>query len=125
MEIKQDQRKVSKGSATALNGKRNAVAARRILNGGSPTIRGMKVTAIMDGDVRSSFAGVIRLAALNALSVPFFEVSRYTIDMGGDMSGISTLFMQAGSAWWVQLYLIDNAESVGLSSLQPTLWPLL
>ena len=46
----------------------------------------------MAGDIPGPFAGVIRLATLNALSVPFFEDGRYTIDASGDLSGIPSLF---------------------------------
>ncbi|RQW89423.1 MAG: hypothetical protein EHM79_03525 [Geobacter sp.] len=67
-------------------------AGNRILKGSTPFIRGMPVAAVMAGDIPGPFAGVIRLATLNALSVPFFEDGRYTIDASGDLSGISSLF---------------------------------
>lgn len=67
-------------------------AGNRILKGSTPTIRGMPACAVMAGDIPGPFAGVIRLATLNALSVPFFEDGRYTVDTSGDLSGISLLF---------------------------------
>lgn len=67
-------------------------AGNRILKGSAPTIRGMHARAVMAGDIPGPFAGVIRLATLNALSVPFFEDGRYTIDASGDLSGIPSLF---------------------------------
>jgi len=67
-------------------------AGSRILKGSTPTIRGMQAAAVMDGEIPGPFAGVIRLATLNALSVPFFEDGRYTVDTRGDLSGISSLF---------------------------------
>jgi uncharacterized protein (DUF4213/DUF364 family) len=67
-------------------------AGNRILKGSTPTIRGMQATAVMDGEIPGPFAGVIRLATLNALSVPFFEGGRYRVDTSGDLSGIPSLF---------------------------------
>jgi len=67
-------------------------AGNRILKGSTPFIRGMPVAAVTAGDIPGPFAGVIKLATLNALSVPFFEDGRYTIDASGDLSGISSLF---------------------------------
>ena len=67
-------------------------AGNRILKGSMPTIRGMSAAAVIDGEIRGPFAGVIRLAALNALSVPFLEGDRYCIDTSGDLSGIPSLF---------------------------------
>jgi uncharacterized protein (DUF4213/DUF364 family) len=67
-------------------------AGSRILKGSTPTIRGMRAATAMDGDIPGPFAGVIRLATLNALSVPFFEDGRYTVDASGDLSGIPALF---------------------------------
>lgn len=69
-------------------------AGNRILkgNGKTPFIRGMGVTQVMAGDVPGPFAGVIRLATLNALSVPFLEDGRYRVDESGDLSGVQSLF---------------------------------
>jgi uncharacterized protein len=67
-------------------------AGSRILKGSTPTIRGMPAAAVMDGDIPGPFAEVIRLATLNALSVPFFKSPRYCIDTSGDLSGVPTLF---------------------------------
>jgi len=67
-------------------------AGSRILKGNTPTIRGMKAAAVMAGKVPGPFAGVIRLATLNALSVPFFEDGRYIIDTSGDTTEITSLF---------------------------------
>ncbi len=67
-------------------------AGSRILKGSTPTIRGMRAAAVMAGDVPGPFAEVIRLATLNALSVIYFESSRYRMDTSGDLSGIPWLF---------------------------------
>lgn len=67
-------------------------AGNRILKEKTTTICGMHVATVMEGGISSPFAGVIRLAALNALSVPYFENSRYRIDTNGDVSEMSSLF---------------------------------
>jgi uncharacterized protein (DUF4213/DUF364 family) len=67
-------------------------AGSRILKGSTPTIRGMRAAAAMAGEIPGPFAGVIRLATLNAMSVPFFEDGRYCVDTSGDLSGIPSLF---------------------------------
>lgn len=67
-------------------------AGRRILKGNTPTVRGMPATAVMSGEIPGPFAGVVRLATLNALSVPFFEADHYCIDTSGDLSGVPALF---------------------------------
>ena len=67
-------------------------ASSRILKENTPTIRGMKAAAVMAGNIAGSFAWVIRLATLNALSVPFFGNGRYVIDTSGDLSGFPSLF---------------------------------
>jgi uncharacterized protein (DUF4213/DUF364 family) len=67
-------------------------AGNRILKGSTPLIRGMRASRAMAGDIPGPFAGVIRLAVLNALSVPFFEGGRYCVDTSGDLSGIPSLF---------------------------------
>jgi uncharacterized protein (DUF4213/DUF364 family) len=69
-------------------------AGRRILKGRTPFIRGMPAEAAARGEIPGPFAGVIRLAALNALSVPFFEDGRYRVDTSGDLSGVPALFRQ-------------------------------
>lgn len=67
-------------------------AGNRILKGSTPTIRGMRAVEAMAGNIPGPFAGVIRLATLNALSVPFFENGRYSVDESGDLSEIQSLF---------------------------------
>lgn len=67
-------------------------ASNRILKVNTPAIRGMPATAVMAGKIPGPFAGVIRLATLNALSVPFFDADHYCIDTSGDLSGVPTLF---------------------------------
>jgi uncharacterized protein (DUF4213/DUF364 family) len=67
-------------------------AGRRILKGSTPFIRGMPAAAAAHGEIPGSFAGVIRLATLNALSVPFFEGGRYCLDASGDLTGVPALF---------------------------------
>lgn len=67
-------------------------AGRRILRGGSPTVRGMRVASILAGELKHPFAGVIRLATLNALSAPLFEYGRYDLDSGDDLSAMDALF---------------------------------
>ncbi len=66
-------------------------AGRCILKGGSSTVRGMGVEKVMDGNLPNPFAGVIRLATLNALSASLFADGRYTLD-GGDLSVMERLF---------------------------------
>lgn len=67
-------------------------AGNRILKGSTPPIRGMSASAAAAGEVPGPFAEVIRLATLNALSVPFFEDGRYCVDASGDLSGVPSLF---------------------------------
>jgi uncharacterized protein (DUF4213/DUF364 family) len=67
-------------------------AGRRILKGGSPTIRGMTVNAVMHGTLIHPFAEVIRLAVLNALSAPLFANGRYQVGCGEDLSAMGSLF---------------------------------
>jgi len=64
----------------------------RILKGSAPLIRGMRAAEAMAGELPSPFAGVIRLATLNALSAPLFEGGRYCVDTSGDASGMASLF---------------------------------
>lgn len=67
-------------------------AGRRILKGGSPTVRGMKVSRVLAGDLAHPFVGVIRLATLNGLSASLFEDGRYSLDGGDDLSTMEALF---------------------------------
>ncbi len=67
-------------------------AGNRILRGSTPFIRGMKAAEVMAGNVPGPFAGIIRLATLNALSVPFLEDGHYRVDESGDLSGVPMLF---------------------------------
>ena len=64
----------------------------RILKGNTPFIRGMRGSEIMTGHIPGPFAEVIRLATLNALSVPIFKGDRYHLDTSGDLSDIPSLF---------------------------------
>lgn len=68
------------------------IAGRRILKGGSPTVRGMRVNSLLAGDLDHPFAGVIRLATLNALSASLFADGRYLVDGGDDLSTMDALF---------------------------------
>jgi uncharacterized protein (DUF4213/DUF364 family) len=69
-------------------------AGNRILKGPAPMIRGMAAADAAGGDIPGPFAGVIRLAVLNALSVPFLRDrdGRYRMDIGSDLSQIPALF---------------------------------
>ncbi len=67
-------------------------AGRRILKSGSPTVCGMGVDAVMRGLLPHPFAGVIRLATLNALSASLFAGGRYCLDGGDDLSALGVLF---------------------------------
>ena len=67
-------------------------AGRRILKADTPTLHGAPAATFAKGDIPSPFAAVIRLATLNALSVPFLEEGRYCIDDSGDASGLPLLF---------------------------------
>ncbi len=66
-------------------------AGRCILKSDSSTVRGMAVEKVMGGNVANPFAGVIRLATLNALSAGLFAEGRYTLD-SGDLSVMARLF---------------------------------
>jgi uncharacterized protein (DUF4213/DUF364 family) len=57
-----------------------------------PRIRGMRAAAVASGDFSHPFSGVIRLATLNALSVPFLTDGPYRMDASGDLSGLALLF---------------------------------
>ena len=67
-------------------------AGRRILKVRPSLIRGRPLTDVINGAVSSPFAGIIRLAALNALSVPFFRSGRYTVTDNDDLSGLPAMF---------------------------------
>nr|WP_321465452.1 DUF364 domain-containing protein [uncultured Desulfobulbus sp.] len=67
-------------------------AGRRILKGGSPTVRGMRVSEVLTGDFLHPFSGVIRLATLNALSASLFDKGQYTMDGGDDLTTMEPLF---------------------------------
>ncbi len=67
-------------------------ASRRILRGSPSAIRGKSADAVISGKILSPFADVIRLAAINALSVPFFQDGRYDFEKRDDLSDVSHLF---------------------------------
>jgi len=67
-------------------------ASRRILRGSSSTIHGMSANTVISGKIPSPFADVIRLATINALSVPFFQYGRYILEKNDDLSDVSHLF---------------------------------
>jgi len=67
-------------------------ASRRILRGSSSPIHGMSANTVISGKIPSPFADVIRLAAINALSVPFFQDGRYLLEKSNDLSDVSYLF---------------------------------
>jgi hypothetical protein len=67
-------------------------ASTRILKGEMPRYHGLKAAQVLNGDLPGPFADVIRLATLNALSVPFFQSGRYEITSGDDLSGFTQLF---------------------------------
>jgi uncharacterized protein (DUF4213/DUF364 family) len=67
-------------------------ASRRILRGHSSSIRGMSADTVASGMIPSPFAHVIRLATINALSVPFFESGKYDVDKSDDLTEVTPLF---------------------------------
>lgn len=67
-------------------------AGLELLKGSSQVIKGMNVAQVIAGDLVGPFAEIIRLATLNALSVPFFDKGRYAVDDGNDISGFARLF---------------------------------
>ena len=67
-------------------------ASRRILRGRSPFVCGMSAETVISGNMFNPFAGIIRLAAINALSVPFFENGRYFLDQNNDLADLPHLF---------------------------------
>lgn len=68
-------------------------AGTRILKGHNPIIRGMRACELISGGVPGSFSDVIRLATLNALSVPFLNCDRYVVGTGNDVTEQSQLFI--------------------------------
>lgn len=68
-------------------------ASTRILKGRMPNYHGMKVAQVLSCDLPGLFADIIRLATLNALSVPFLETERYTVTSGDDLSSLAQLFV--------------------------------
>ena len=67
-------------------------AGRRILKENTPLIRGMSALEVAHGKAPGPFSGIIRLATLNALSVPFFNEDRYVIRDNSDLSDTKELF---------------------------------
>lgn len=67
-------------------------AGRRILKENTPLIRGMPAAEVALGGAPGAFSGIIRLATLNALSVPFFNDGRYEVKNGSDLSDAGILF---------------------------------
>jgi uncharacterized protein (DUF4213/DUF364 family) len=68
-------------------------ASTRILHEQPHRYRGMNAEELVCGKHPGAFAPVIRLAALNALSVPFFESGEIPVAEGVDLSEISELFV--------------------------------
>jgi len=64
----------------------------RILKSRIPRVRGLGALAVAVGALEHPLASVIRLATLNALSVPFMKSKRYLVDESGDLSSYSVLF---------------------------------
>ncbi len=69
-----------------------AAAGCNILRERSSPLRGMPVQDVLSGALQSPFAEIIRLAAINALSVPLFQEGRYALGEGNDLSDVSHLF---------------------------------
>ena len=67
-------------------------AGRRILKGNIPLMRGMSALDAADGKAPGPFSQIIRLATLNALSVPFFKDGRYNVRDQSDLSDTNVLF---------------------------------
>jgi uncharacterized protein (DUF4213/DUF364 family) len=68
-------------------------AGTRILKGDRPLIRGMLVRELLTGESFGPFSAVIRLAAINALSVPFLNNSSYSIGIGEDVTDYTRLYV--------------------------------
>ncbi|OPY90081.1 MAG: hypothetical protein A4E72_00846 [Syntrophus sp. PtaU1.Bin208] len=69
-----------------------AAAGCNILRESSSPLHGMPVQDVLSGAMQSPFAEIIRLAAINALSVPLFQEGRYALCEGNDLSDVSHLF---------------------------------
>jgi hypothetical protein len=67
-------------------------AGRRILKENHPLIRGMSALEVAKGKAPGPFSGIIRLATLNALSVPIFNGGHYEVRKEGDLSDVKALF---------------------------------
>lgn len=67
-------------------------ASTRILSEQPRRYRDMTAEEMVCGALPGAFAPVIRLAALNALSVPFFESGAVPVAEGGDLSEVPELF---------------------------------
>ena len=67
-------------------------AGRRILRGSSSAVCGLSAEAVISGNTPNPFAGIIRLAAINALSVPLFEDGRYIPGQNNDLADLPHLF---------------------------------
>lgn len=64
----------------------------QLLDGAVRPIKGSNVAEVIAGAMDGTFAEVIRLATLNALSVPFFDSGRYQMEEGDDLAAHSDLF---------------------------------
>lgn len=71
-----------------------ADAGRQILREDFPPISGMPVQDVLSGTLSSPFAHILRLAAINALSVPLFREERYVLAENTDLSDVSHLFAE-------------------------------
>jgi uncharacterized protein (DUF4213/DUF364 family) len=67
-------------------------ASVRILKGTPPALRGRHVLEVVDAATAGPFAGVIRLATVNALSAPFLDRFRSTTAAEADVSDFRELF---------------------------------
>jgi uncharacterized protein len=68
-------------------------AGTRILKGDKPLIRGMLVRELLTDRSPGPFFDVIRLAVLNALSVPFLNNSHYQIGAGEDVTDYTRFYV--------------------------------
>lgn len=69
-----------------------ANAGRHILKESSSSIFGMPVKDVLADAIQNPFAEIIRLAAINALSVPLFQEGRYALEKSHDLFDVSYLF---------------------------------
>lgn len=69
-----------------------ADAGRQILREDFPPIHGMPVQDVLSGRLSSPFAHILRLAAINALSVPLFQEGRYVLAENTDLADVPHLF---------------------------------